>query len=222
MNRSLESNFKFNEDQSVRFLLSEYEQCFEQMRHHNNISISLIKFTFTGFVAVFSGSFALFKYLTGEDYQEIIVGCVLLLSFVAGIVALIMILRNRLYFIVVSRQTNSLRNYFLNNMMFDYIKYNICYLNPDYPPAFNPKSSYTLQLLIVALINGIIGGVGFYFVIRYFFNLANPLILAIAISISIVLVIIQTVVTVSYLKRSDSKKIINMPVANNESLKNDT
>lgn len=205
----LGSNSKFDKEQSVEFLLSEYAQCFEQMRHYNDTSISLTKFAFTGFIAVASGAFALFKYLEGEIYQNIVIGSVLLLTFVVGVIVLSLMLRNRVYFIVVTRQVNSLRNYFLSNMEMDYLKYNVCYTDPDFPRAFSPRSSYTFLLAIVALTGGILGGVGSYLIITPYWIVEGWESWVIGLVITTFLVMVQLTASFFYLTRYDRTTIAN-------------
>jgi len=138
------------------------------MRHHGDVSISLAKFIYTILVAVGSGAFALFRYLEGQTYQYVVVGSIILFSLVIGKVFLLLMVRNRIYFVIVARQVNSIRNYLLNNMEMDFLKYNKCYLDPHVPKALNPWSSYLTLLLILSLINGLLGGLGYYFIINYF------------------------------------------------------
>ena len=207
METHLESNAKFNKGESVGFLVSEYEQCFEQMRHYNAISISLTKFVFTGFAAIASGAFALFKYLEGQNYQNIVIGGILLLTFVTGVIFLTLMLRNRVYFIFVARQVNSLRNYFLSNMDVDYIKYNVCYIDPSFPRAFNLWSTYTLLFFIVALINAVLVGVGSYLVITHYCTGEDWLRWLISLVIAVVLVVTQLIASIFYLTRYDRPRM---------------
>ncbi len=209
MKMHLGSNAKFDKEQSVGFLVSEYEQCFEQMRHYNDISISLTKFAFTGFVAITSGAFALFKYLEGEIYQSTVVGSILLLTFFVGVIVMTLMLRNRVYFVVVTRQVNSLRNYFLSNMEVDYLKYNVCYTDSDFPRAFSLWSSYTLLLAMVALISGILGGVGSYLIIAPYWKVEGWGRWVVGLVITIVLAMVQLVASFFYLTRYDHTSMTN-------------
>ena len=163
----MSTNHQFDKEESLRYLLVEYQQCFEHMRHHNNISISLAKFIYTILAALGTGAFALFKYLEGEAYQYLIVGSVVLFALVIGIAFSALMVRNRIYFVIVARQVNSIRNYLISRMKLDFSNYNKCYLDSSKPKAFNLNSSYLLILLIISLLNGIAGGLGYYLIANY-------------------------------------------------------
>ena len=162
------TNHQFDKEESLRYLLVEYQQCFEHMRHHNSISISLAKFVYTILAALGTGAFALFKYLEGDAYQYLVVGSVVLFALVIGLAFSALMVRNRIYFVIVARQVNSIRNYLISRMELDFSKYNKCYLDSSTPKAFNLYSSYLLILLIISLVNGISGGLGYYLIVNYF------------------------------------------------------
>ena len=185
----------FNKKESLEYLISEYQQCFEHMRHHNNISISLAKFVYTILAALGSGAFVLFKFLEGEVYQYLVVGSMLLFALVIGIVFSALMVKNRIYFIVVARQVNSIRSYIISRMELDFSKYNKCYLDSSTPKAFNLNSSYLLILFMISLLNGLLGGLGHYLVINYFeirgiwAGWVLSMIIGVVLSISLTLVI---------------------------------
>ena len=199
----LPANIQFNKEDAAAFLISEYEQCFEHMRHYDGIEISFIKFALTGYVALGSAMFALFKYMEGATYRDIVIGGILLSALCVGLVILTLMLRNRVYFVVVARQVNSLRNYFLNNMERDFIKYNKCYIDPYFPRAFSPFSTYTLLFTIVALLNGALGGLGSYLVITYAKAAEGGVSWVIGLVIAIALVLAQLVAAFCYLRKHD-------------------
>ncbi len=204
----LKANTPFDNEASIGFLESEYAQCFEQMRHYDTVETSFIGFALTGYVAVVSGLSALSKYLEAEAYRDIVIGGLLLLAFFIGIVVLTLMVRNRVYFVVMARQVNSLRNYFLNNIEKDFIKYNKCYTDPHYPPAFNLSSTYTLLFFFIAILNAGLGGAGSYLIIKYFTAAGGGLGWIISLVIAILILIAQVVLVAYYLRKSDSLQLI--------------
>ena len=111
---------------------------------------------------------------------------------------------------VVARQINSIRNYFLNNTdgEIDFIKYNKLYVDPNYPPAFHLSSTHARLFILVAILNGGFGGAGSYFVINYFFNsLANEWTWTIIGLVFIVLSIIQMYFAAYSLRKKDYKQL---------------
>ena len=173
------------------------------MRHYNDTVISLAKFVFSILAALISGAFALFQYFSGEMYQHAITGSILLFSLVIGLAFLGLIVRNRLYFITVAKQVNSLRNYFLNNMELDYLKYNVCYTNPNLPKALNPWSVYTIMFWLLSLVNGFLAASSFSLFINHFIVEAwNYWLLSLI--IGLLVTAIQIIIICFSLKKYDS------------------
>lgn len=197
--RRLTSQNRFDQESATRFLITEYEQSFSHMRHYDNIVMSLIRYLFTFFAAVFTASIALYQYLADAPYQNMVIGIISLFSFMVGIIFLILILRNRLYFAIVARQVNSIRNYFLNNMELDYSQYNVSYTNPDEPRALNIFSSYTLLYFMAGLINGALAGASYLFLYAHFKGVTIEDIWFVGLLIFVGVVIIEVLILASHL-----------------------
>jgi len=148
----------FTNSQSTQYLLAEYQQCFNHMRHYDGIIISVIKYSFTILAAVISIGFAFFKFFAGEPYQIPVLIAILSLAFLIGLISIILILKNRVYFVDVTRQVNSLRSYFLSNSSIDFIKHNVLPIDPAKPFCLNFGSSFFWQLFIILLLDSSILG----------------------------------------------------------------
>jgi len=197
--RQLISQERINRESAISFLITEYEQSFIHMRHYDNIVMSLIKYLFTFFAAIFTASVALYQYLANVPYQYMVIGMISLFSFIVGVIFLILIMRNRLYYTIVTRQVNSIRNYFINNMELDYSQFNVSYTDPDEPKAFNFFSSYTLLYLIAGLINGALAGVSYLFLYAYFRAVSIEDTWLVGVLIFMAVVIIEVLILTSYL-----------------------
>lgn len=197
--RQLMSQSRLDQESATRFLITEYEQSFSHMRHYDNVVMSLIKYLFTFFAAVFTASIALYQYLADVPYQNMVMGIISLFSFLVGVIFLILILRNRLYYTIVARQVNSIRNYFLNNMELDYSQYNIGYTNPDEPRALNIFSSYTFLYFIAGLINGALAGASYLFLYTHFKGVAIEDIWLVGIIIFIAVIVVEVLLLTSTL-----------------------
>lgn len=197
--RQLTSQNRFDQESATRFLITEYEQSFSHMRHYDNVVMSLIRYLFMFFAAVFTASIALYQYLAGAPYQNMVIGIISLFSFMVGMIFLILILRNRLYYTIVARQVNSIRNYFLNNMELDYSQYNVSYTNPDEPRALNIFSSYTLLYFIAGLINGALAGASYLFLYTHFKGVTIEDIWLVGLLIFVGVVIIEVLILTSHL-----------------------
>ncbi len=162
-----ETGTTFDENTSIEFLKSEYNQCFNQMRHYDVVAQSFNKFALTGYVAVISGLSALFKFLEAAAYRDIVIGGLSLVAFFVGLVMLDFMVRNRVYYVIVARQVNSIRKYFLKNANaakeLYFVKYEKSYIDPRYPPAFHLSSTYTRLFILIAILNGGLFGAGLFF-----------------------------------------------------------
>ena len=97
------------------------------------------------------------------DKQAILIkpiGYLLIISFLIGLLLLSLAVRNRAYFVPVTRQVNRIRKYFKENMEIEF-NFGDMYLNPAYPKYFNAFSTYSLTFYLMSLLNSVIISVGF-------------------------------------------------------------
>ncbi len=150
-----------NKEKSIDFLLKEYTEAYIHMRHYDNISISFVKFLFTFDLAVLSAVVTIYNYF--DDKQAVLIkpiGYLLILSFFVGLLFLSLAVRNRAYFVPVTRQVNRIRKYFKENMEIEF-DFGDMYINPAYPKYFNVFSTYSLTFYLMSLLNSVIISVGF-------------------------------------------------------------
>lgn len=169
------------------FLLKEYEECFAQVRVHDETQKSMIGFTIT--IASFVPTVLLALYqIAGEKINPIywlLQSGVFFATFIALLVIFTYLVQNRLYFIYPARQLNAIRKYFLeknldfnNNRM--YIDYNFS--------GFKWMSTHILILIGVATIAsifwiGAIFSLGLYIVLnnKFWISLVSGIIIFIVI-----------------------------------------
>ena len=137
------------------FLEKEYSTCMEQLRFYDTRHNELLKYLVSLTSAVATASFALFQYLTAKSayyfaLQAILSGVV----FIGGLLLFFAMTENRLYFIRVARQINSIRNYCLKTIAKKFEKENQLWRNKAMP-AFRFGSIHTYQLIGAAMINAI-------------------------------------------------------------------
>lgn len=155
------------------FLLKEYEECFAQIRVHDEAQKSMIGFTIT--IASFVPTVLLALYqLSGEKINPVywlLQSAVFFTTFMALLVIFTYLVQNRLYFIYPARQLNAIRQYFMekdscfkNNQMYTDYKF----------PGFKWMSTHILILIGVAIIAsifwiGAISSVGLYLGLDYIY-----------------------------------------------------
>lgn len=162
---------QINGEEAVKFLFEEFNQCLSHMRHYDNLKLSLAKFAFSFYSAVAAVSFSLERYFYYELKTEsvhLFLSLLLFLTFLLGLVILVMQARYRKYFVLVARQVNSIRRYFLQTVKAGMIDFeNLLQTDPKKPTALNVKSTYLLLAFLFSLINAIALGFAGFFILSY-------------------------------------------------------
>lgn len=147
------------EDESqIRFLLEEYGQCFEQLRHYDNARLSVTKFAFSFYSAIATVAFAAHRFLYYDERihgTDLVIGFLSLFAFLVGLILLSMLTRNRQYFVIIGRQINRIRSACLSEEAQDSQFKNILPTDPNIPRAFNLRSTHLLSILLICLINSV-------------------------------------------------------------------
>ncbi len=163
--------------ENFKFILEEFNQCYEHMRHYDNVKLSLAKFGFSFYSAIATISFVLERYFYIEksiNSVHLFLACLLCLAYLIGIMLIYMLLQNRLYFVKVARQTNSIRKACLCQLNFDFKNFLPTDTSKPYPLNF--RSTHILLILLFILINSILIGFALPFGLLYF---GTPLIIVI-------------------------------------------
>lgn len=169
------------------FLFKEYEECFAQVRVHDEAQKSMIGYTIAIASLVPTVLLALYQ-ISGEKINPIywlLQSGVLFTTFIALFIVFIYLVQNRLYFIYPARQLNAIRQYFMeqnpdfkNNQMYTEYKFS----------GFKWMSTHILILIGVAIITSIFWiGALFSFVVylglnhNYWISLVSGIIIFITI-----------------------------------------
>ncbi len=150
-----------NQDKSVDFLLKEYSEAYNHMRHYDNLELSFIKFVFAFDIGILSACVTIYNYFQGNE--KIVakpLGIIALLGFTVGLIFLALCVRNRVYFVVVTREVNRIRKYFNENMEAKF-NFDEMYMNPLYPKYFNFMSTYSLSKYLISILNAILASIGY-------------------------------------------------------------
>ncbi len=187
-----------NEEKSVDFLLKEYSEAYNHMRHYDNLELSFIKFVFTFDIGILSACITIYNYFKGTE--KIVVkplGIISLLGFAVGLIFLSLCVRNRVYFVIVTREVNRIRKYFNENMEGKF-NFDEMYMNPLYPKYFNFMSTYSLSKYLIGLLNAILASIGY--------SLLWCGVLGFNVWVLIISFLVQTGFIIVYLKNKEGKK----------------
>jgi hypothetical protein len=154
---------------SAEFLLKEYEESYNHMRHYDNSLITLIKFVFSFNLGLLSACLAIYNYFSDQKLMVIKpLGYILVMGFAIGIIFLCLCTRNRMYFVIVARHLNNLRKYF-SGKIGDEFSFEEMYTNPKYPKYFNSFSTYSITIYLISIFNAVLMSVGVSLIIQIFF-----------------------------------------------------
>jgi hypothetical protein len=182
---------------TIDFLLKEYSENYTHMRHYDNLSYSYIKYIFTFDLAVLSAGVTIYHYFK-DSLATIIepLGYLFLLGSIIGFFFLGQAVRNRSYYVPVTRQINRIRKYFIENMDID-LDMSEMYCDPAYPKYFNKVSTYSIGFYIISFLNSVLVSLGIPCI---FINSLKPNWWAFGISL-----IIQILILVCYLQSKENK-----------------
>jgi hypothetical protein len=146
------------EDAAKKFLELDFVQCFTQMRHYEAQNLDLLKFTFIAYVALIGVAVGLYQFSKKENIDLIPVSTAILsIGLLFGVFMLSLIVRNRVYFVVVARYVNEHRRHFLKSKPLGFENRAKMYVSTDRPHFFNWRSGQSFQFYLLALLNSTVG-----------------------------------------------------------------
>jgi hypothetical protein len=142
------------EKQASKFLENDFSQCFQQMRHYDAQIIDICKFALTGYAAIVGTALTLYKYGSDNDtdYSKPAVA-IMVIGILLGLCLLSLMVRNRVYFVVVARYVNEHRQHFLSQEPLGFRNRSGMYTNPKQPRFYDWRSSQGLLIYTLALLN---------------------------------------------------------------------
>ncbi len=185
-----------------KFLLKEYEMCYEQLRFYDSRNSSLLRYLFTLTSAVATAQFAIYK--INKSFDDFFFVCQAFLSVVvliASILLYMMMLQNRLYFVFIARQINAIRKFLLENSSPEFTE-NQLYTSTNFP-ALKPRSVHTFQLIGASSLCGLYSG-SFIFSIVNSTQICNSSLL-ISTIVSLVVTLVFSLGGAGYLSKMGNK-----------------
>lgn len=145
--------------ESIAFLGRDYGQIFDQLRYYDTQMWDIFKFSFGQLIASIAGVWAVFSLAHGENAPVILtanwklVGAVILIiSFIFSLLAVQLIMRNRVYFSAAARYINDQRGFFLNGKPLGFSNRSKYYTDHTLPKPFDKDST---QYVWVRVLNWI-------------------------------------------------------------------
>lgn len=195
-------NISEKEKEALKFLERDFNQCFQQMRHHDTQIFDILKFMFTAYTVLIGAALGLFKSnlqvnLTIPIIISLIIGLIL------GAFMLYLVLINRSYYVRVSRYINEQRKLFLSFKPLEFENTSHMYTNAK-QPYFSRESTQIWLAYIIGALNATLLGVLLFILLA-----SHDYKWLIVVGVSFVLFSVQIAITIKYLKSQENKSASN-------------
>ena len=189
------------QQEAVKFLEHDFNQCFTQMRHYDAQIWETCKFTFTAYTTLLGVSVALYQYSIDKHVNLIPAAIMaLFVGLVVGVLLLSFTVRNRVYFVVVTRYVNEHRRLFLSHKPLGFQNVTRMYTNPNQPPFFDPASSQSWICYTIAGLNSLLVALLTFILFHDRTDIVALVILAFVIPVAV-----QLIAFIEYLRTREGK-----------------
>jgi hypothetical protein len=145
------------EKEGLKFLERDFNQCFQQMRHYDSQIFEICKFSFTAYTAILGVALGLHQFSVKEHHDfSLTIGAILGTGLLVGFFLFALAVRNRVYFVQVTRYINEQREMFFLLKPMGFSNRSRMYHNPSLPPYFSPRSSQAWFMYLLAILNGVL------------------------------------------------------------------
>jgi hypothetical protein len=187
--------------EGLKFLERDFNQCFQQIRHYDSQMFDILKFMFTGYTALIGVALGLYKFGIEKNVDMALpASAALSVGLLLGLFMFALSIRNRVYFVQVTRYVNEQRGFFLCYKPLGFENATKMYTDYFQPPYFNWRSSQAWFMYIIAFLNSTLLGILLY--IAFVSNRCKWNIVVIG---SLVLFIVQLVIAIWYLISRENK-----------------
>jgi len=151
------SNRLTHEDHTA-FLGRDFDQAFSEKRRLEDQVWDICKFAFTAHSALIGLAIGAYRYSVDRTLDLVPAATVVLaITLAVGLFLVLLMVRIRIYFVVVSRYINEQRAFFLRDNTVGFQNSTGFYTVPTRPPYFSWTSTQMWVTLLVALFNAVAG-----------------------------------------------------------------
>jgi hypothetical protein len=171
------------------------------MRHYDAQIFEILKFVFTGYVALIGVALGLYQFGVKEN-RDLTLPAIAIMSvgLLLGLFMFSLVIRNRVYFVQVARYINEQRELFFQPKPMGFGNKSLMYTNPLQPPYFNWRSSQAWIAYILSFLNSMLLGILLF--ILFVSKCYSWWIIVVGCSL---LFIIQLTIAITYLKSRENK-----------------
>lgn len=141
-------------NEAVKFLERDFNQCFSQMRHYDSQFLDICKFMFTSYATLTGVAVGLYQYTIEKGINLIPAAtAAIAIGLIIGLFLFSLIIRNRVYYVIVARYINEHRQLFLKNKPLGFENLSRMYVDISQPLFFNWLSSHAWFIYIFTVFN---------------------------------------------------------------------
>ena len=190
------------EDEGAKFLARDFNQCFAQVRHYDSQIWAVFRFAFTAYTIILGTVIGVYQYSIDKSLNLIPAAtCVLGVGLGLGLMIYSLVIRNRVYYVLVCRYINEHRRLFLEAKPLGFQNTSGMYINPTLPPYFNWRSWQSWLYYTIALLNALLAALLVFFALD-----GSPRRWALTIASGALTVLLQLGLGIAYLRSRDRKK----------------
>lgn len=183
--------------EGLKFLERDFNQCFQQMRHHDTQIFDILKFMFTAYTVLIGAALGIFKANLQVDFTiPIIIS--LIIGLILGAFMFYLVLINRSYYVRVARYINEQRKLFLAFKPLGFENISRMYIDEKQPYFSRESSQIWLTYIVGALNSTLLGVLLFILLASYSYKWF------IVVGVSFVLFSVQLAITIKYLKSQEN------------------
>jgi len=135
-------------------LSRDFVQSYEQLRHYDKTSLDFFKFAFSGYCTLFAAIWALHNWSSLIKINlSLLVSLICIYGFLIGFAILMLILKNRTYYVRTARYLNEQRAYFLKNNTIGFRNRSRMFDDCKEPSYFNWHSTHSIFIYLIILFN---------------------------------------------------------------------
>jgi hypothetical protein len=143
------------------FLVHDFNQSYQQLRHYDNMSWDITKFTFLELLAGIAAVWAIYGFAMNPENPpswiksnySLIIPSIFGICYIFSILASFLLSRNRVYFAKVAKYLNEHREFSLSIKPLGFPNDTAFYTNKNYPPAFDKWSTHLVSLYVIQIVS---------------------------------------------------------------------
>lgn len=148
------------EKEFARFLERDFNQCFQHMRYYDSQILEILKFMFIAYSGLIGIALSIYKIGLSRNIElDTPAIAIISVGLVLGLCLFALIIRNRVYFVRVTRYINEQRGVFFQYKSLGFENKSGMYTDHKEPLFFNWRSSHAWFSYIVSALNATLLGV---------------------------------------------------------------